>query len=677
MSSHRASDDVHRPPWLGDDRHAARRFPRLATHGLTVFCLATVFGCTLWTFVLPFLRDNQLVNWDIPGVYASAWYQRNFLFPRIIGWNPFVFLGYPQHQFYPPFFSYAAALLSFVVPLPWAFKLLVVATVIGLPASFYYCARSFGQSPPRAAVSMLLMFSGLFLYSNTFHGGGNWVSTFTYGLLTHALGMALFFAYAGVLARRCPTGSAVWPSALLAVIVLTHVIAALSASILVAACFVAKRREPGTLGWLAGHGGMAMLLTAFWTIPFFMKREWLSAGYLMPLDLLSVLPLLAGVVALWCWRGDRGAATLVWFLVLLSVFILAVQQWGSLPLQPYRFRMYLVLVGLLLIGGALPHRLWPLWLTAGLCVAAVSRLPVPDGAGARVPVVSDIRSVHFPIDGRLFVVGSYGVRGAPHALKQMLPVRTGSETLEGFYFESAINSFFIYGLEQEIGGGDLVLWKDYLEGLPPVAEPALAARILPRQLRLFNVEYLLARDGWGEDFAPIETVTLEGDGRTGSVRRYQLYRIGEPNLLEIVSVPVRPVTADWGEEAWRWFFSERVTTEMLVNEPVPASHVTGHERVVVEAASPTKESVRFRVDGAAEPVPVLIKMSAFPNWRAYENGRPLKLYLAAPYLMLVFAQGQVELTYESLWYDLAADGLSLAGVACLVVAGVRGLARRR
>src|SRR3989344_4777564 len=75
--------------------------------------------------IIPFLRFNDLYIWDMAGQYFSSWYVKEYLFPRIIGWNPYFFAGFPQNQFYPPLYSYLTALLSFIMPLEWAFKLLL------------------------------------------------------------------------------------------------------------------------------------------------------------------------------------------------------------------------------------------------------------------------------------------------------------------------------------------------------------------------------------------------------------------------------------------------------------------------------------------------------------------------------------------------------------------------
>src|SRR3989344_2226883 len=80
----------------------------------------------LW---LPFLKNN-LLAFDLPGHYFNAWFIKEYLFPAMAGWNPFFFAGFPQNLFYPPLFSYLTAALSFILPLMWAFKAIVLLSLI-------------------------------------------------------------------------------------------------------------------------------------------------------------------------------------------------------------------------------------------------------------------------------------------------------------------------------------------------------------------------------------------------------------------------------------------------------------------------------------------------------------------------------------------------------------------
>ena len=73
------------------------------------------------------------------------------------------------------------------------------------------------------------------------------------------------------------------------------------------------------------------------------------------------------------------------------------------------------------------------------------------------------------------------------------------------------------------------------------------------------------------------------------------------------------------------------------------------------------EYMKFLVS-AEKPVPVYIKVTYFPNWKAYVNGKQTEVYMASPYMMLVYGNGIVELKYEPLLIDYLGLLLSAAGI---------------
>ncbi|MEM4364013.1 MAG: hypothetical protein QXS90_01915, partial [Candidatus Diapherotrites archaeon] len=56
---------------------------------------AIYFYLFFWA-IIPFIQHNNLLNYDMTGMYFSAWHTKNYLYPEITGWNKFFFFGYPQ-----------------------------------------------------------------------------------------------------------------------------------------------------------------------------------------------------------------------------------------------------------------------------------------------------------------------------------------------------------------------------------------------------------------------------------------------------------------------------------------------------------------------------------------------------------------------------------------------------
>ena len=64
------------------------------------------------------------------------------------------------------------------------------------------------------------------------------------------------------------------------------------------------------------------------------------------------------------------------------------------------------------------------------------------------------------------------------------------------------------------------------------------------------------------------------------------------------------------------------------------------------------------VDSAAE-IPVLVKVSYFPNWHAYSNEKEIPVYTASPNLMAVYAKGRVDFVFERSNLEIIAILMSL------------------
>src|SRR5437867_4711942 len=111
-----------------------------------------VQSAALAALLVPFLRQNNLLEWDFPGHYAAIWYLKSHLFPWPTGWNPYFYCGYPQGMFYPPLAHYLAAILSFPLGIGLAMKVLIAASLLLLPVSFYAFGRRWGMDDLQAAV---------------------------------------------------------------------------------------------------------------------------------------------------------------------------------------------------------------------------------------------------------------------------------------------------------------------------------------------------------------------------------------------------------------------------------------------------------------------------------------------------------------------------------------------
>jgi hypothetical protein len=216
-----------------------------------------------------YLRDHLLPNW------------------RVAGWSNDWFGGFPAGQFYFPVPALVTVLLNTVLPYGVALKITTALGPVLMPAGAYAFARGLRlrrPGPELAAVSTLwfLFFLGI---SNAAPGtdrsaiqfnqrimGGTLVSSLA-GEYSFALALTLALFALGALAFSVRTGRRkALATVLLALTVMSHVIVGIfvvvgAVSIVLAALTRRYWRRPHVLGRAAAIGAVAMLLTAFWSIP--------------------------------------------------------------------------------------------------------------------------------------------------------------------------------------------------------------------------------------------------------------------------------------------------------------------------------------------------------------------------------------------------------------------------
>jgi len=611
--------------------------------------------------IWPFLKYNNLLTWDMAGLYSSAWYMKEYLFPRIVGWNPFFFLGYPQNQFYPPFYSYMSALLSQFMALDLAFKLLLVITIVLTPLSFYYFARSFNISKNKSIVIMYAMFSLLFFFPHD-HYGGNMHSTFRVGLVANAIGLMLFFFYFGSLERGFKKKTYVISSVLFSLIILNHVMAAMTASIALIGFTLSKIKSKENIILLIKHGFLTFLLTAFWTLPFLAKFGWTSALKMVhPPQVITLALTLSIVYALFViFRKYRNMLPVGMFLLLLTLFCYFVARSNLLPIHLYRFNMFIILMIPIALLSLLKHDkliLFTAFILASLLFIFIAPSIEPEGN-------SDIENISYlpeDIDGRVLVVASFNKQPSVHVLQHRIPMENNAHGVKGLYVESSVHGRYVFDIEKEIDKYTAIHWGVYVDEWYIPQEDTKVDELLPYQLDIFNINYLVSFYKKLESWKVVKNVTQVNGWQ------FYLYDVGNSSLIEVLDYrPQVLMTEQWGLETTMWFLSDWIKEGVIVNENVPGYVGNSSNTVEILEMSPTQEYIKFKVN-ATEPVPVLIKISAFPNWKAYQNGEELKIYLASPYLMLVYGYGEIELKYEMLFVDKISCAISIIGIIALAL----------
>jgi len=378
-----------------------------------------------------FLRDELLPSFSLRG-WTQDWYG-----------------GFPAMQFYMVMPYLLIVALDVLLPYGTAFKLVAVMGVVTMPISAWAMGRLSRWPfplPLLASVGALLF---VFDFNFTIYGG-NIASTLA-GEFAFSLGLSLALVYVGLLNHTLETGRhRAWASIVLALVALAHLIPLLFAVgvTVVTIAVRAIHRLPGLIGkgsaalslisgglvviaiwqvseaatprlvvvaillgglllaeakrawWAMTIGAGGALSSAFWTVPFWLRSEYLNdmgweklsevrenlffpdelSGDAARLNILWLLGLaaLAGVVGLFQW--NRVAMT--WFGVAFATAVGFVhwpqhRLWNARLLPFWYLSLYLLAA----IG------VW--WLVRAIVSVSVSEVPISDDSAPDEPVLDE------------------------------------------------------------------------------------------------------------------------------------------------------------------------------------------------------------------------------------------------------------------------------------------------
>ena len=233
---------------------------------------AVVLGATL--LILSILHPNLILKNNTPtggDMGAHVWgpaYLRDVLLPhwRLTGWSMDWYSGLPAYRFYMVVPALAIVLLNVILPYGIAFKIIVVLGLVAFP----YCAYFMGRIAKLAYPLPELMVVGatMFLLDESFTiYGGNIASTMA-GEFSHSIALAFSLLGLGLFARVLEDGKhRGWAAVCIAMSALSHGIVLLfvfGGAVMMMALYRDRQR----LRAGATTIGVAILLSAFWVVPF-------------------------------------------------------------------------------------------------------------------------------------------------------------------------------------------------------------------------------------------------------------------------------------------------------------------------------------------------------------------------------------------------------------------------
>ena len=233
---------------------------------------AVVLGATL--IILSVLHPDLILKNNTPtggDMGAHVWgpaYLRDVLLPhwRLTGWSMDWYSGLPAYRFYMVIPALAIVLLDVVLPYGVAFKLIVVAGLVAFPWCVHFMGRIARLAYPLP--ELMVVGATMFLLDESFTiYGGNIASTMA-GEFSHSIALALSMVGLGLFARGLDDGKhRGWAAIFIALSALSHGIVLLfvfgGAVVMLLLRLDRQRLRYGIVTL-----GCAVLLSAFWVIPF-------------------------------------------------------------------------------------------------------------------------------------------------------------------------------------------------------------------------------------------------------------------------------------------------------------------------------------------------------------------------------------------------------------------------
>lgn len=693
-------------------------FSGLRKHALwiTDLVVLTAIAAFLLCYFEPRLLFSETITTggDTASHYYTAEYLKNYLLPhgKISGWCQGNLGGFPILQNYFPLPFLLMALLSGVIPMEIAFKIVTVLGTFLLPICTYLYFRLLRHPFPVPVMGAVFTLPFLFMEGNSMWGG-NIPSTLA-GTFCYSLGFALAILWLGLAYRAVTAQKGRMTCAiLLAMVGMCHGYTLLFAVFASAFFLFTGKDMARNLKTLLHIHVLAFFLMAFWLIPLILFLPYTTRFSILWIffDLKQIgreifpvilypfmgLAVAGGIRAVIRKVRSPGAVALrpwayVWFSALCGVALYFIgYRIGVVDIRFLPFlQFFLVTAGAMIFYWIAPHR--KAAVLAVLMTVVLTFVWVDD---RETFIHNWIRSNYTGVESRRlyepFLSVNRFLKGTPddprvvyeHSMIhqgagtvrafESLPLFSGRSTLEGVYIQGSLSVPFIFYLQSEISQKASTPIPDYSYSRFNL-EKGIA------HLRLFNVrEFIAAEPETKKALRASPEFRFEyGAGP------YEVYALKTGARAYVTPVGFRPVLVsggDWRRISYRWFRLGDLDVPLVFREGPDGRDLERFHSVAagaldirdlpkepISGGGMVKEIVREEeivIKGAVPGKPLLIKISYHPNWQV--EGADT-IYLASPAFMLIYPESsKVRLYYGRTWPDYAGVAMTLLAVLYILL----------
>ncbi len=669
----------------------------------------------LFAFLLSYFHPSLILSQNIPtgGDMASHYYPAQYLKDvllrkgRIVGWLQGNYAGFPLFQVYFPCPFLFIVLLSYMIPMQIAFKIVAILGIFSLPFCVYSTLRLMNYKFPIPILGALFALPFLFMEANSMWGG-NIPSTlageFSFGIGLSLSILFLGFFYRGIENRRGIIGNGI----LLFFIGFNHAYT-LIFSVLTSAFFLITLEDfVYKLKYLLKVYLIAFLLISFWAIPLVANMAYTTNfNIVWKMDsFFEVVPVIlipfagisvAGSIAhgyLWITKREPTDLRLwyLWFGIFVSMFFyFSANKIGVVDIRFLPFVQVLLMV-IAAVGFSRGVQYVKLSWMIPIIVAPLIFLWVSKEV-AYIPQwiawnFTGFESKEFwPQFGKInqYLKGTendprvvyehapeHNAIGTTRAFES-LPLFSGRSTLEGLYMQSTITSPFVFYIQSEIS-------KVASAPLPDYTYTSLNLKEGIKHLKMFNVkDFIVISDVVKSAIRQLPEFQLKA-----SFSPYEIYELTTNDNHYVTPLPYEPVlciTNNWKKLFFEWFKDSRVNGVHLVlynkktcsqkaTDSLPFRHTIHDDnlknipRIPIDTRGAyVKELVKddeVLIETNWIDKPLLVKISYHKNWKVI-GAR--EIYQVSPSFMLIYPQSKyVRLYFGYGISDYLGRGLSILGI---------------
>ena len=664
---------------------------------LTFIIFAAIYIFLLFYFK-PSLIFSQTITagGDTASHYPAAAAMRDELLPnlKISGWTQGNYLGTPVFQFYFPLAFLLIAILSYLIPLQIAFKLITLLGTFLIPLAAYLSARLLKLKHPAPLLAALFSLPFLFMEANSMWGG-NIPSTLA-GEFSHSLSLALAVMFLGTIYHGITQRKHIIRNALLLTAIgLTHIytlfIVLISSAILLTWNFRQHFK------YLLKTYLLAFLLLAFWMLPFLSGLEY-TTPYNIPWEIKSfmevfpktllpflIITSLTFLYLLYNRKLKQRELYLFFPLIISTFFFFIANRINLIDIRFLSFIQYYITFtsafGIFLLMEKIKKFQAALVVLIAIVILAmvtISTTFIPSwiqwnySGFEGKPDYPQFKEINNALAGSLqhprvmFEHSSIHNKFGTTRAFESLPYFAHRQTLEGLYMQASPSSPFIFYLQSELSKEQSCpFWNLY-----PCTSMNLTRGT--QHLKLLNVKHIIA-------------VSEEAKTAFSNHPEYSLLRnISEYSIFELTTNEARYVTLsryqplyfsteNWKPVAYNWFRYANTSIPLVFDKEASNYKITSLDQM---KAIPVQqdctldeiiEQERITIHTSCINQPIIIKISYHPGWKIKQGAE--KIYLASPAFMLLYPQeSTIILEYKSTPTKQLGTTLTILGILIIFIA---------